>query len=669
MRIVIDIEANGLYNPTKIWCVVCKDIDTGEYHIFRNLEDDNERINCCDFLSRCSLLIGHNYVGYDGKHLERIAGHPLDVSKVLDTLVISKLVDYPRSGHSIEDYGIEFGFEKIKFNDFSQYSKDMETYCIRDVDICERIYNKYHRYVSQPEHHRSIRLEHEFALVTEQLHDNGFAFDKEKAARLLEKVNGELEGLDGQIAEAFPPRLKLIREVTPKETKHGTISLSSIPKVLRQDIADMSVGAPFCYCSWSVFNPSSHSQIIRVLNEAGWRPVDKTDTHKDTERAVNSLKYKKRDALVLSTLEDYQAKLKGLQVTGWKVNENNLETLPPSAPHATRLLAKRILLESRRRTLTEWLDLCLASFKPGDTCVTDHGDARKGGGTTYRIHGKFYGLGAWTHRMAHQNPNTANIPNEYDTAGKKKLYGKELRALWCAPRNRLLVGCDAEGIQLRIFAHYINDPEFTEALVNGKKELKTDPHSLNQSILGDVCKSRAAAKRYIYALLLGAGMGKLREILDCDEGAAREAYERLLRRYTGFATLKETIIPRDAKRGWFNGLDGRRVRIPGDTEGGRRHLAMSGYLQNGEAVIMKMATLKWLPAITLLGGLLVNFVHDEWQTEVPNNMEIALRVASLQADSLRVVGEELGLLCPLAGSYWNDDHKIYTVHKNWSMTH
>lgn len=661
MRIVIDIEANGLYNPTKIWCVVCKDIDTGQYTIFRNLEDDNERISCCDFLSRCSLLVGHNYLGYDGIHLQRIAGHPLDVDKVLDTLIISKLVDYPRPAHSIEDYGIEFGFEKIKFDDFSHYSKDMELYCIRDVDICERIYNKYLRYISQPDHNRSIRMEHEFALVTEQLHDNGFAFDKEKAEKLLGKVTEELKGLDDQILEAFPPRLKLIREVTPRSTKHGTISLSSIPKTLRQDIADMCVDAPFSYCVWTTFNPSSHSQIIRVLNEAEWRPVDKTDTHKDTERAVNQLKHRPRDKEGQKLLDDLFSKLEKLRSTGWKVNENNLETLPPSAPQPTRLLAKRILLESRRRTLTEWLDLAQVT--------EDHGDARKGGGTHYRIHGKFYGIGAWTHRMAHQNPNTANIPNEFDTAGKKKLYGKELRALWCAPKNRLLVGVDAEGIQLRIFAHYINDPEFTEALVNGKKELKTDPHSLNQSILGDVCKSRAAAKRYIYALLLGAGQGKLREILDCDESSAREAYERLLERYTGFAHLKETIIPRDAKRGWFVGLDGRRVRIPGSTDGNRRHLCMSGYLQNGEAVVMKMATLLWLKKVKELGGLLVNFVHDEWQTEVPNNMEIALRVASLQADSLRIVGEELGLLCPLAGSYWNDDHKIYTIHKNWSMTH
>lgn len=662
MRIVLDIEANALFNPTKIWVVVCKDIDTGTYKIFRNITDDDRELSeCLDYLRGCDLIIGHNYLGYDALHLERLAGHPLDVGKTLDTLVISKLVDYPRSGHSIEDYGIEFGFEKIKWHDFSKYSEDMETYCIRDVDICHRIYLKYSKYINNPDHHRSIKLEHEFQLVANQLHDNGFAFNKEKAEGLLVKVSGELEGLDKQILDAFPPRLKLIREITPRSTKHGTISLSSIPKVLRPHIADMSVDSPFCYCSWSVFNPSSHSQIIRVLNEAGWRPVDRTQTHIETERSVNQLRYKKKDAELTALFNSLQDKLDSLKVTGWKVNENNLETLPPSAPHATRLLAKRILLESRRRTLTEWLDLSTVS-------VNGHGDARKGGGT-YRIHGKFYAIGAWTHRMAHQNPNTANIPNEFDTSGKRKLLGKELRSLWCAPANRLLVGVDAEGIQLRIFAHYINDPEFTEALVNGKKEDKTDPHSLNQSILGDVCKSRAAAKRYIYALLLGAGQGKLREILDCSDEAAAEAYQRLLARYTGFAQLKETIIPRDAQRGWFVGLDGRRVRIPGDTVGSRRHLAMSGYLQNGEAVVMKMATLRWLPAVLLLGGLLVNFVHDEWQTEVPNNMEIALRVASLQADSLRVVGEELGLLCPLAGSYWNDDLKDYTIDKNWSKTH
>src|SRR5258708_17923087 len=255
-----------------------------------------------------------------------------------------------------------------------------------------------------------------------------------------------------------------------------------------------------------------------------------------------------------------------MKKAGWKINENNLDTLPQTAPLSARSLAKRILLESRRRTLVEW------------TTLVD-GDQR--------IRGAFYGIGAWTHRMAHRNPNTANIPLEFDTGGKRKLLGKELRSLWCAPKNRLLIGVDAEGIQLRIFAHYINDPEFTRALVEGKKEDKSDPHSLNQRILGPVCTSRQAAKRYVYALLLGAGNGKLTEILGCSTADADAALQRLMDRYQGFTYVKTNIIPADARHDWFRGLASRKVRTLRATVSERRHRCMSGYLQNGEAIVMK----------------------------------------------------------------------------------
>jgi DNA polymerase-1 len=197
--------------------------------------------------------------------------------------------------------------------------------------------------------------------------------------------------------------------------------------------------------------------------------------------------------------------------------------------------------------------------------------------------------------MAHHQPKHSeySLMSSTQEGGSRKLLGKEMRQLWQAPRNRLLVGVDAEGIQLRIFAHYIDDAEFTDALVRGDKAKKTDPHSLNQRILGDVCRSRAAAKRFVYALLLGGGIGKLAQILDCSISEAQSALDRLLERYTGFAILKQRVIPADAKRGFFIGLDGRKVRIPGDAFSERKHLCMSGYLQNGEAVCMKMATLKW----------------------------------------------------------------------------
>ncbi len=651
MRIVLDTETNALVDPTHVWLVVCKDMDTGNVVKFRNLTTDPvEAERFLHYAQDVTLWTGHNWLGFDYPVLNRLLGlviaNVADVS--IDTLIVSKLVDYSREGgHSIEQYGREFGLEKGDFTDFSKLSPEMEVYCERDVEICYRIFRKYYRYISNPERRASIIVEHKFQLVINDLHTNGFGFNRDRAVRLLSHVMADLGILDKEILEAFPPRQKLIREFTPKATKHGTISKSSVPRSLWDRMHEFTIGNTYPVYRTDAFNPSSPTQIVEVLNEAGWKPEDKTKTHITCERDLQRLK---RDrTLDQDAIQVLETKLLKLRRTGWMINERNLSTLPPSAPAPARTLAKRILLESRRKTLTEWLGL----FN------TDTG----------RIHGSFYGIGAWTQRMAHQNPNTANIPNEYDTFGMVKLLGKDFRKLWIAPKNRLLCGVDAEGIQLRIFAHYIDDKEFTDALVNGKKEDKSDPHSLNQRVLGSVCKSRAAAKRFIYALLLGAGRSKLAEILGATESQTESALDLLMQRYQGWARLKADVIPTDAKRGWFTGLDGRAVKIKGDTQGARRHLCMSGYLQNGEAVVMKHATLKWHDKLKEFDAKLVNFVHDEWQTECPNDVDLAIKICKMQADSLRIVGEELKLKCPLAGSYWNDDHKDYTIGTNWYATH
>jgi len=287
-----------------------------------------------------------------------------------------------------------------------------------------------------------------------------------------------------------------------------------------------------------------------------------------------------------------------------------------------------------------------------------------------RIHGKFYGIGAWTHRMAHQKPNTANIPNEFNVHdGSKKLYGKDMRSMWIAPKRRLLVGVDAEGIQLRIFAHYINDPDLTNAIVNGKKSDKSDPHSFNQRVFGSCCKTRQASKHSLYAIFFGGGPGKIAEIMGSTKDEAEEAINRLIQRYPGLSKLQREQFPIDAKRGYFIGLDGRRVPIPGASRRDREHLCMSGYLQNGEAIVMKMATLEFIEEIKDDKAFLVDLVHDEWQVECPNTMETAIRVAATMGRSLETTGQRLKLNCPLAGSYWNDDKNDYTIGTNWSVTH
>ena len=626
------------------------------YQIFKNLtenEKENERFlryyNEVRVKASC-VFIGHNILGFDIPILNTLLKlHPeVDPVLCIDTLIISKMADYSRKKHSIKDYGREFLLDKGDWKEFFKYDDRMIPYCIRDVDIAEKVYLKYLRYIEKKEHKESIILENNFSTVVNNLSTKGFSFNKDKALGILKEVENKLKVIDLSILSSFPKVYQYIRSVTPRYTKYGSISLSNVPRVMRDKVHLLTAEQPFNLYRWKEFNPSSSKQVVDVLNAAGWQPVNKTKTHLETEQLINRLKYKPHTPELDIELSLLYTKMKKLEVYGWKIDEENLSTLPTDAPASARTLAKRILLESRRRTLTEWINL-----------VQPDG----------RIHGQFQGIGAWSHRMSHQKPNTANIPNELDTDGKKKLYGKEFRQLWRAPKGRLLVGVDAEGIQLRIFAHYIDDKEFTQSLELGKKEDKSDPHSLNQRILGSVCKTRQQAKRFVYALLLGGGIRKLTTILGCEQLEAERALERLLSRYEGFAYLKREVIPKDARRGWFTGLDGRSVAIPGDTVGSRKHLAMSGYLQNGEAVVMKRATMKFIDKLPLFDAFLVDLVHDEWQIECPNDIKKAMEVAEMVSSSLPETGVDLKLKVKLAGSYWNDDHKDYTIGPNWYTTH
>lgn len=652
MRLAIDVESNSLDNPTKIWCIVTKDIDTGAVNVYRNLtEDAMEADKFRTVWNAASLLVGHNVLGWDFVHLGRLGlvdtgdvGH-----RTIDTFILSKLVDYPREdGHSIESYGKEFSFEKLEFSDFSKLSEEMITYCTRDVEISEKIFDKYKKIINDPKWQQSIKTEHEFQwLGVNSLQRNGFAFDTKKCAKLLEKVTKELEILDEEINK-FPLVWKHIYTFVPKATKFGTIAQNSIPKAWRARCHELTVGQPCDHGEWISFNPASPKQVVDLLWKSGWQPIDRTKTSILVEREIDKSVREKTDQASIDLLKQKQEKFK---YSGWKINENNLATLPATAPPAAKTLAKRILYEARRRTLTEWSNL-----------VKDTG----------RIHGQFQGIGAWTHRMAHQKPNMANIPNPLDLSNKPRLLGAEMRSLFIAPPKRLLVGIDAAAIQLRIFAHYIDDAAFTKALVEGKKEDGSDPHSFNRDVIGPICKSRAAAKRFIFALLLGAGTGKLAEILECSLEQASAALQRIMERYVGFAYLKAFTIPRDAERGYFFGLDGRKVRIPGVSKRDRVHLAMSGYLQNGEAVIMKMATLLAIKELTKVlkphQWMLVNLVHDEWQIECEYFMDTAILIAKTFDKALQDVGVMLQLKCPMAGSYMDDNNK-YTIGTNWKLTH
>ena len=87
-KVIYDIEANSL-TPTRIWCVVAKDINTDE--VFTFLEDDKDKF--VKFCSEVQQFIGHNILQYDNYWMNKLWGTNITVDQTLDTLVLSRLLN------------------------------------------------------------------------------------------------------------------------------------------------------------------------------------------------------------------------------------------------------------------------------------------------------------------------------------------------------------------------------------------------------------------------------------------------------------------------------------------------------------------------------------------------------------------------------------------------
>jgi DNA polymerase-1 len=622
--VVCDIEADQLEAPKNIWTIVCRDVSNGALTVFR--EPQKSPQDFLNFARGVKKWIGHNFIQFDGPVLAALLGFHIPLDDIIDTLVLSRLINFNiEGGHSLAAWGERYSHPKSSFDDFSRWSQELEDRCILDTEINLKLYQQFAPYLASKQWASAIAIEHKLAWYTKVIHENGIYYNLEGSQRYLGEIKETLETLEKELTTAFPLRPLPVSVIEPKLTQKGTLGIVNL-KWLRNsegvlDLTPYSEGAPFTRLEWETFNPGSSKQRVERLWEAGWKPTERTKTH------IDALRQRERDPERLAHLKRY----------GWKTSEVNLATLPPEAPEGAKKLAQWLILRARHNMLVTWE----TAYKPA----------------TGRLHPSINHIGSWTHRCSHNDPNGANIPSEHRRDGSHSPYGKEMRALWGVPANKYQVGTDAAGIQARIFAHYLNSPDFIEACVNGTKEAENDIHYLNWKICQPYCKSRNVAKTFYYAWILGAGLPKIAEIFGCTVEEARLVDELIQQAYPGYADLKQNIMPRDQNNGYFIGFDGRAVLIP------EPRLLMAGYLQNGESQIMKYASEIWNERLTKerIPYKWINFVHDEWQTEVDKDLELCHYIGMVQSQSIVKAGENLGLICPQDGEY-----KIGT---NWFETH
>ena len=257
-----------------------------------------------------------------------------------------------------------------------------------------------------------------------------------------------------------------------------------------------------------------------------------------------------------------------------------------------------------------------------------------------RVHGRVIPNGTITGRMTHRGPNMAQVPNIQSP------YGKECRSCWTVPEGYKLVGIDASGLELRMLAHYMNDIDYIEEVING------DIHSTNQQLAG--LKTRDQAKTFIYALVYGAGDAKIGSIINGDIKKGKALKQRFFANLPALKKLRDRV-QQAANRGFLKGIDGRRIYVRSP------HAALNTLLQGSGAIVMKQAMINLYQLIKLntFDACFVANIHDEWQLQVKESQ--ADCVGRLGVESIEKVTEQFNMRCNLTGEYkigdtWYETH-------------
>ena len=238
MRAVVDIEADSL-NPTKVHCVVAKDVDTGKVYPFPPDLLHGFR----DWSLGVKQFIMHNGISFDAPVLNRLLGTNIKPHQIVDTLILSQLLNPMRdNGHSLEAWGNRLAMPKGDVDTFEVYTPDMLEYCKQDVNITHKLFEvlqKEGRGFSKS----SVYLEHQVRLIIDQQEKNGFYLDMQKAMSLYNKLRDEANELEKWAVTTFDPTVVELKT----KTKY-------IP-----------------------FNIGSRQQIAERLMELGWKPKQHTD--------------------------------------------------------------------------------------------------------------------------------------------------------------------------------------------------------------------------------------------------------------------------------------------------------------------------------------------------------------------------------------------------------
>ena len=241
-----------------------------------------------------------------------------------------------------------------------------------------------------------------------------------------------------------------------------------------------------------------------------------------------------------------------------------------------------------------------------------------------RIHTTFNQVGTATGRLSSTNPNLQNIPI-------RTALGREIRAAFIPAPGNVLMSADYSQIELRLMAHFSQDPLLLDAYRTGK-----DIHALTASEVFGVDmatmdkETRARAKAVNFGIVYGISPFGLAAQLNIDQKTAKTYIETYFDRYKGVQRfIKETLesVRRDQSVKTYFG----RIRPIPDIQsrnpnmrGFAERTAINTPLQGTAADLIKLAMLRIDQLIRdrKLKSQMTLQVHDELLFDVvPEEVE------------------------------------------------
>jgi DNA polymerase I len=238
-----------------------------------------------------------------------------------------------------------------------------------------------------------------------------------------------------------------------------------------------------------------------------------------------------------------------------------------------------------------------------------------------RVHTTFNQVGTATGRLSSNNPNLQNIPIRTEK-------GREIRAAFIAAPGCVLLSADYSQIELRLMAHFSDDPLLVQAYRSGH-----DIHTLTASEVfgvpaGSMSKeTRNRAKAVNFGIVYGISPFGLAANLNIPQAEAKLYIETYFARYVGVRRFIDRLLEETRATQQVRTLFGRVRPIPDiqsrnpNLRGFAERTAVNTPLQGTAADMIKVAMIRIdekLRAQKLQAKMTLQ-VHDELLFDVPED--------------------------------------------------